>query len=83
MEYAESIIDLVGEAPLVGLSRVTADLGPGDGQPLLLAKMEMLNPGGSVKDCIGAPMIAAEASPDDAFVRLSGGAPALVVVRDD
>src|SRR4026209_1455256 len=59
MQYAESILDLVGRTPLVRLSRVTRDLGPADGQPLILAKLEMLNPGGSVKDRIGLPMIEA------------------------
>ena len=59
MEYAETILDLVGGTPLVRLSRVTADLGPPERRPLLLAKMEMLNPGGSVKDRIGLPMIEA------------------------
>ena len=59
MQYADSILDFVGETPLVRLSRVVADLGPADRQPLLLAKMEMLNPGGSVKDRIGVPMIEA------------------------
>src|SRR5688500_8322805 len=63
MQYAETILDLVGNTPLVRISRVTRDLGPEDRQPLLLAKMEMLNPGGSVKDRIGLPMIeAAEAA---------------------
>ena len=59
MQYAESILDLVGGTPLVRISRVTRDLGPADRQPLLLAKLEMLNPGGSVKDRIGQPMIEA------------------------
>jgi cystathionine beta-synthase len=59
MQYAESIIDLVGNTPLVRISRLTRDLGPADRQPLLLAKLEMLNPGGSVKDRIGLPMIEA------------------------
>ncbi len=59
MQYAETILDLVGHTPLVRLSRVTRDLGPLDRQPLLLAKLEMLNPGGSVKDRIGLPMIEA------------------------
>lgn len=59
MHYAETILDLVGNTPLVRISRVTRDLGPADRQPLLLAKMEMLNPGGSVKDRIGLPMIEA------------------------
>jgi cystathionine beta-synthase len=65
MQFAESILDLVGRTPIVRLSRITRDLGPPDRQPLLLAKLEMLNPGGSVKDRIGLPMIeAAERSGD-------------------
>ncbi len=59
MQYAESIVDLVGDTPLVRISRLTRDLGSADRQPLLLAKLEMLNPGGSVKDRIGLPMIEA------------------------
>ena len=59
MRYAESILDLVGGTPLVRISRLVRDLGPTDRQPLLLAKLEMLNPGGSVKDRIGLPMIEA------------------------
>ncbi|HET7473548.1 MAG TPA: cystathionine beta-synthase [Candidatus Limnocylindrales bacterium] len=59
MHFAETILDLVGNTPLVRLSRVTRDLGPVDRQPLVLAKLEMLNPGGSVKDRIGLPMIEA------------------------
>ena len=59
MEYAASILELVGRTPLVRLSRLTASLGPVEAQPLVLAKLEMLNPGGSVKDRIGVPMIEA------------------------
>ena len=59
MQYAETILDLVGNTPLVRLTRVTRDLGPLDRQPVVLAKLEMLNPGGSVKDRIGLPMIEA------------------------
>jgi cystathionine beta-synthase len=59
MHYAESVLDLVGNTPLVRISRIIRDLGPSDRQPLLLAKLEMLNPGGSVKDRIGLPMIEA------------------------
>ena len=59
MHYAESILDLVGGTPLVRITRLVRDLGPADRQPLLLAKLEMLNPGGSVKDRIGLPMIEA------------------------
>ncbi|MEZ0241677.1 MAG: pyridoxal-phosphate dependent enzyme, partial [Chloroflexota bacterium] len=50
MKYAESILDLVGNTPLVRLTRVTRNLGPVEAQPLILAKLEALNPGGSVKD---------------------------------
>src|SRR5207342_3319742 len=59
MQYAESVLDLVGGTPLVRIGRLTRDIGPADRQPLLLAKLEMLNPGGSVKDRIGLPMIEA------------------------
>src|SRR3954454_23634205 len=59
MDYAESIIDLIGNTPLARLTRITRDLGPSANQPLILAKLEMLNPGGSIKDRIGLPMIEA------------------------
>src|SRR5689334_21612708 len=59
MHYADSILELVGDTPLVRISRLTRELGPAERQPLLLAKLEMLNPGGSVKDRIGLPMIEA------------------------
>ncbi len=59
MQYAESILDLIGNTPLVRLTRVTRDLGAPEDQPLILAKLEALNPGGSVKDRIGLPMIEA------------------------
>src|SRR4051794_1890032 len=59
MEYAESILDLVGNTPLVRLPRITRELGSAERQPLILAKLEALNPGGSVKDRIGLPMIEA------------------------
>src|SRR5687768_1310481 len=70
MEYAESILDLMGNTPLVRLSRITRDLGPAARQPLILAKMELLNPGGSVKDRIGLPMI--EAAERDGRLRPGG-----------
>jgi cystathionine beta-synthase len=59
MRYAESILDLVGNTPLVRLTRIPLDLGPLEDGPLILAKLEILNPGGSVKDRIGLPMIEA------------------------
>lgn len=61
MRYAESVVDLIGNTPLVRLRSVTRGRVPDPG-PLLLAKVEYLNPGGSVKDRIAVRMIeAAEA----------------------
>jgi cystathionine beta-synthase len=58
MRYAEHVMDLVGNTPLVRLTKVSEGLSP-----LVLAKVEYLNPGGSVKDRIASAMIeAAEAS---------------------
>ena len=52
MKYCESILEAIGRTPLVRLSKVT------DGLPVtMLAKVEYLNPGGSVKDRIGIAMI--------------------------
>lgn len=71
MQYVTSLLDLIGDTPLLQLDRVldrpdsspTEDSsGEGTG-PLVLAKVEYLNPGGSVKDRIATRMIeAAEAS---------------------
>jgi cystathionine beta-synthase len=55
VQYAESVVDLIGGTPLVRLSRVTRELGPD--APLVLAKVEYLNPGGSVKDRIAVRMV--------------------------
>ena len=58
MKYAEHISELVGGTPLVRLSSVTQGLSA-----TVLAKIEYLNPGGSVKDRIALKMVeAAEAS---------------------
>lgn len=56
MKYAESIIDLIGDTPLVRLTKVTKGIVPDPG-PLVLAKVEYVNPGGSVKDRIAVRMI--------------------------
>ena len=58
MRYAKSLLDLVGNTPLVQLTKTT------DGaNGLVLAKVEYFNPGGSVKDRIAVRMVeAAEAS---------------------
>ncbi len=45
MIYYENILYTIGETPLVKLNRITRDL-----KPLVLAKLETVNPGGSIKD---------------------------------
>ena len=61
MKYVNSLLDLIGNTPLLRLSASLDELS-GAG-PLVLAKVEYLNPGGSVKDRIAIRMIeAAEAS---------------------
>src|SRR5690242_11040895 len=52
MEVAESLLDLVGDTPLVRMRRVT-----GERACDVVAKLEMLNPGGSVKDRPAVAMI--------------------------
>jgi cystathionine beta-synthase len=62
MDFANSVLDLIGNTPLVKLGR-TLDRPADAPGPLVLAKIEYLNPGGSVKDRIARRMIdAAEAS---------------------
>ena len=57
MQYANSVLDLIGNTPLVRLGR-TLDLPEASADaPLVLAKVEYLNPGGSVKDRIATRMI--------------------------
>ncbi|MFI7636628.1 cystathionine beta-synthase [Nonomuraea sp. NPDC049400] len=58
MRVYDSLVDLIGNTPLVRLHKVNAGL-----PAQVLAKVEYLNPGGSVKDRIAVRMIeAAEAS---------------------
>ena len=57
MKYAEHIADLVGNTPLVKLSSVTRD--PVGIACTVLAKIEYMNPGGSVKDRIALRMVEA------------------------
>lgn len=52
MDYRENILALIGSTPLVKLNKLTKGI-----DALVLAKMESLNPGGSVKDRIGISMI--------------------------
>ena len=52
MDYAKSILDLVGNTPLVKLNRVTDGVAA-----TVLVKLEYLNPGGSSKDRIATRII--------------------------
>ncbi len=60
-----NVLELVGRTPIVRLDRLGRDV-PGE----LLAKLEFLNPGGSVKDRIGMAMI--EAAERDGRLRPGG-----------
>jgi cystathionine beta-synthase len=51
-ELYNTILDAVGNTPLVRLNKITAGT-----DPTILVKLENLNPGGSVKDRIGRVMI--------------------------
>ena len=52
MKYSNSILDTIGNTPLVKLNKITKDL-----DALVLAKLESFNPGKSVKDRIALKMI--------------------------
>jgi len=65
MEIAESVLDLVGNTPMVKLRRV------GEGLPCpVVAKVEMVNPGGSVKDRPAIAMI--DAAERDGLLKPGG-----------
>src|SRR6202158_1755930 len=58
MRFSNSVVDLIGNTPLVRLNRITEGI-----EATVLAKIEYFNPGGSVKDRIAVRMIdAAEQS---------------------
>jgi cystathionine beta-synthase len=65
MQYYESIVDLVGNTPLVRLSSVGREV-----PATVLAKVEYLNPGGSVKDRIAVRMV--EAAEESGELRPGG-----------
>lgn len=52
VEYHDNVLELIGNTPLVRLGAVAADV-----PATVLAKIEYLNPGGSVKDRIAVRMV--------------------------
>ncbi len=73
MEYKNSIIETIGNTPLIKLNRITKGL-----KPQIFAKLESSNPGGSVKDRIGLSMIEAaeknnELKPGGTIVEATSG----------
>ncbi|MCK9426020.1 MAG: pyridoxal-phosphate dependent enzyme [Ignavibacteriaceae bacterium] len=52
MDYKNNILEAIGNTPLIKLNKVNKGL-----KPLILAKLESVNPGGSVKDRIGIAML--------------------------
>ncbi len=52
LKYQKSILQTIGRTPLVRINKINKGL-----KPLILAKVEMFNPGGSVKDRIGVEII--------------------------
>jgi len=52
MKYAKDLLEVIGNTPLVKLNTIVGGI-----DALVLAKLEYLNPGGSMKDRIGITMI--------------------------
>ncbi len=53
MSVGDSVLDVVGNTPMVKLGRIARGL-----KPSIYAKLEFMNPGGSVKDRIAAYLVA-------------------------
>src|SRR3954466_3297536 len=64
-DIRDSILDTIGDTPMVRLSRLEPDL-----RCRLVAKMEVFNPGGSIKDRVALRMI--EAAERDGLLRPGG-----------
>ena len=64
-DIKDSILDTVGETPLVRLSRIGAGV-----KPQLVAKLESFNPGGSIKDRVAMRLV--EAAERDGRLRPGG-----------
>src|SRR6476661_1305752 len=63
--WNRDILDVIGNTPLIRLNRIGRGL-----RPTLLAKLEYLNPGGSVKDRIGIAML--EAAEEAGRIKVGG-----------
>src|SRR6202042_76909 len=61
----DSILDTIGDTPLVRLSRIGAGV-----RPRVVAKLEAFNPGGSIKDRVAVALI--EAAERDGRLRPGG-----------
>ena len=73
LEITNNILETIGRTPLVRLNRI-----PGSGTAEVLAKVESLNPGGSVKDRIALAMIEdaerkGELKPDSTIIEPTSG----------
>src|SRR5918992_222379 len=64
-DIRDSILDTIGETPVVRLSRIGTGL-----VPQLVAKLELFNPGGSIKDRVAVRLI--EAAERDGRLRPGG-----------
>src|SRR3954453_10398104 len=64
-DIKDSILDTVGDTPLVRLSRIAAGLAP-----QVVAKVEYFNPGGSIKDRVAMKMV--EAAEQDGRLKPGG-----------
>jgi cystathionine beta-synthase len=65
VRYYDNVVELIGNTPLVRLRNVSAGL-----PAMVLAKVEYLNPGGSVKDRIALRMV--EAAERDGLLKDGG-----------
>src|SRR6476659_5882590 len=65
IDIRDSILDAIGDTPLVRLSRLGAGL-----TPQIVAKIEALNPGGSIKDRVAVALI--EAAERDGLLKPGG-----------
>lgn len=52
MQYCNTILDTIGNTPLVKINKITKDI-----PALVLAKIETFNPGNSIKDRMALKMI--------------------------